>query len=151
MEAAAAGEFHIAVDCANPDRMARFWAQALGYELEGPPVPHQSWKEYWVSVGVPADEVEDGYDSIVDPGGCRPRIWFQQVSEAKAVKNRLRLDLLAGGGWQVSVEERERRVGAEASRLVEAGAVQRHIMDSADANHHASAMADPEGNEFDIV
>lgn len=79
--------FQITIDCADPDRMARFWALALGYRLQEPPAPHGTWREYWVSVGVPEDEAEDGYDSIVDPGGDGPRIWFQQVPEAKVVKN----------------------------------------------------------------
>lgn len=69
--------YQITVDCADPDRMARFWAEALGYQLEEPPAGSATWRDYWMSVGVPEDEVGDGYDSIVDPVGGRPRIWFQ--------------------------------------------------------------------------
>lgn len=75
--------YQITVDCAEPDRMARFWALALGYELEGPPPSHRSWREYWISVGVPEDEVEEGYDSIVDPNGIRPRVWFSTCPSRK--------------------------------------------------------------------
>lgn len=143
--------YQITIDCADPDRMARFWAQALGYKLEEPPAPHQGWRDYWVSVGVSEDEAEDGYDSIIDPSGNGPRIWFQRVPEAKTIKNRLHLDLLVGGGRGVPLEERKRRVVAEGVRLAGAGAVERHTMDQPEFDHFYLAMADPEGNEFDVV
>lgn len=143
--------FQITIDCGDPDRMARFWAPALGCRLQEPPAPHGTWREYWLSVGVPEDEAEDGYDSMVDPGSDGPRIWSQQVPEAKVVKNRLHFDLLVGGGWGVAPEERKRRVLAEGARLVGIGAIERHTMDQPGSNRFALAMADPEGNEFDIV
>ena len=143
--------YQIAVDCTDPDRMARFWAPPLGYELEAPPGDHVSWRDYWVSVGVPEDEVGDGYDSIIDPAGHRPRIWFQQVPETKTIKNRIHFDLLVGGGRAVPLEERKQRVVAAAAALVAAGAVERHTMDSPEMGHFAIALVDPEGNEFDVV
>ncbi len=141
----------VTVDCADPDAQARFWASALRYELQGPPPPHVSWRDYWISVGVPADEVEDGFDAIVDPTGRGPRIWFQHVPEPKTAKNRLHFDLLVGGGRSVPLEERKRRVHSEADRLQVLGAAVRHVMDNSEHNHYAIAMADPEGNEFDVV
>lgn len=143
--------FQITVDCNDPDRLARFWAEALHYDLQGPPDGHDSWRAFWLSVGVSEDEVEEGYDSIVDPSGAAPRIWFQSVPEGKLVKNRLHLDLLVGGGRTVPLEERRRRVDDEAGRLIALGAIRRDTMDSSDQDHYAVAMADPEGNEFDIV
>ena len=144
--------FQITVDCADPDRMARFWSGALrGYELQGPPEPHATWREYWISVGLPEHEVDDGYDSVVDSTGASPRVWFQQVPEAKSIKNRLHFDLLVGGGRKVPIEVRKERVRAEAARLVGIGATQVGEMDSPEYDHFAIAMADPEGNEFDIV
>jgi len=145
------GEYQVTFDCADPDRMARFWAVALGYELQSPPAPHASWRAYWLSVGVPEDEAGDGYDSIIDPVGRQPRIWFQQVPEAKRVKNRLHFDLLVGGGRTVPIAERKRRVMAEAARLTAAGATEIRVMDSPEIDHYVIAMADPEGNEFDVV
>ena len=29
--------YQLVIGCADPDRLARFWAAALGYELEPPP------------------------------------------------------------------------------------------------------------------
>ena len=143
--------YQITIDCADPDTLARFWAPMLGYELEGPPQPHASWKDYWISVGVPEDEVEDGYDSIVDPAGIRPRIWFQQVPEPKQLKNRLHFDLLVGGGRSVDLDERKQRVRQAADHASTLGASELRVMDNSEYNHFAIAMADPEGNEFDIV
>ncbi len=141
--------YQITVDCADPDRLARFWAAALGYDLEDPPGGFATWRDYWLSVGVPVEEAEDGYDSIVDPDGTRPRIWFQQVPEPKTLKNRLHFDLLVGGGRSVAIEERARRVRAEAARLAGLGATLLRVGDT--PGHFFIAMADPEGNEFDVV
>ena len=141
--------YQITIDCADPDRLARFWAEALGYRLEEPPGGFATWSEYWVSVGVPVEEAGDGYDSIVDPDGARPRVWFQQVPEAKTLKNRFHFDLLVGGGRSVPFDERRRRVRAEADRLVGLGATELRAAET--PGHFFIAMADPEGNEFDVV
>jgi catechol 2,3-dioxygenase-like lactoylglutathione lyase family enzyme len=84
-----ATRIQVTIDCADPDRLARFWAEALGYRLQEPPDGFDSWQAYWVSRGLPPEEVEDGYDAIVDPDGVGPRIWFQPVPEGKVVKNPL--------------------------------------------------------------
>jgi hypothetical protein len=73
--------FQLVIDCADPDLLARFWAAALGNELEAPPAGFTSWDAYWRDVGVPADELGTGPDCIVDPGGRGPRIWLQAVPE----------------------------------------------------------------------
>ena len=99
----------LVIDCADPRRLAAFWTDALGYRLEEPPDGAESWQAYWAARGLPPEEVEDGYFSIVDPDGVRPRIWFQPVPEPKVVKNRLHLDLGVGGGRRVPLEARRRR------------------------------------------
>ena len=143
-----ATQSQVTIDCADPGRLARFWADALGYRLEEPPDGFASWQDYWVSRGLPPEEVEDGYDSIVDPDGVRPRIWFQPVPEPKVVKNRVHLDLGVSGGRQVPLATRRRRVDAEAERLVAAGATRLRVLSEEAVDHYAVVMADPEGNEF---
>src|SRR3954470_21333795 len=96
----------LVVACAAPDRLAHFWASALGSVVAPPPSGFDSWRAYWRSVGVPDEELDDGDDSIVDPEGGRPRIWFQKVPEGKVVKNRLHLDVQASGGRGVPMEVR---------------------------------------------
>jgi len=71
--------YQLVIDCTDPDRLARFWAAALGYLLEPPPAGFGSWDEYWRDVGVPEDELGVGADSVVDPEGGGPRIRFQVV------------------------------------------------------------------------
>jgi catechol 2,3-dioxygenase-like lactoylglutathione lyase family enzyme len=141
-------KIQVTFDCADPDRLARFWAEALGYRLEEPPDGFATWQDYWVSRGLPPEEVEGGYDSIVDPDGVRPRIWFQPVPEGKVVKNRLHLDLGVSGGRGVPLETRRRRIDAEAERLVAAGATRLRVLSREGVDHYGVVMADPEGNEF---
>jgi catechol 2,3-dioxygenase-like lactoylglutathione lyase family enzyme len=143
-----ATRMQVTIDCADPGRLAKFWATALGYRLEEPPDGFASWQEYWVSRGLPPEEVEDGYDSIVDPDGVGPRVWFQPVPEAKVVKNRVHLDLDVGGGRTAPLAERRRRVDAEADRLVAAGATRFRVLSEEAVDHYGVVMRDPEGNEF---
>ncbi|MFG3340878.1 VOC family protein [Glycomyces sp. NPDC048151] len=148
-------DLQVTIDCADPQRMVAFWAEALGYEPEPPPEGHATWRAYWVSVGVPDDELPpdggDVCDSLVDPAGRGPRVWFQQVPEPKTSKNRWHFDLKVGGGRGVPRDVRKERVTATVERLVKAGATLQRINDDPDSGHYAAAMKDPEGNEFDIV
>jgi hypothetical protein len=143
-----ATRIQVTIDCADPGRLARFWAEALGYQLEEPPAGFATWQSYWVSRGLPQEEVEDGYDSIVDPDGVGPRIWFQPVPEPKVVKNRVHLDLGVSGGRQVPLATRRQRVDAEADRLVGAGATRLRVLAEEAVDHYGVVLQDPEGNEF---
>ncbi|MFZ0666624.1 MAG: VOC family protein [Acidimicrobiales bacterium] len=84
------------------------------------------------------------------PGGP-PRIWFQVVPETKSIKNRLHLDIDAGGGRAVPIDTRRQRVDAEASRLAGLGAAIAGVLYQEGLDHYGVAMTDPEGNEFDIA
>jgi|SRR5680860_1197295 len=143
-----ATRIQITIDCADPALLTRFWATALGYVVPDPPAGFDDWTAYWRSVGVPEDELGDGDDSLVDPDGVGPKLWFQPVPEGKVVKNRLHLDLDVGGGRDVSLETRKQRVDAEARRLAAAGASTLRVLDTEAIDHYAVVMADPEANEF---
>ena len=43
----------ITFDCADPDRLAHFWAELLGYELDPPPPGYDSWEAWLTEHGVP--------------------------------------------------------------------------------------------------
>jgi hypothetical protein len=146
-----ANRFQLVIDCADPEPLARFWAAALGYELEPPPAGFAGWDDYWREVGVPEEELGAGPDRIIDPAGGGPRIWFQVVPEGKAIKNRFHLDVLVGGGRSVPLAERRQRVDAEARRLAELGATMVRVLSEEGLDHYGMAMTDPEGNEFDIA
>lgn len=150
-----ATEFQLTVDCSDPAAMVRFWSVALNYVPEPPPAGFDSWHAFLTSIGVPEDELaedlaggSDLCESVSDPDGRGPRIWFQKVPEGKQVKNRWHLDLEVGGGRGLPLAERRRRIEAEARRLVAAGARQLGELDQDGLDHYAITLADPEGNEF---
>jgi hypothetical protein len=144
--------YQLVIDCADPDRQARFWAAALGYELAPPPDGFATWQDYYRHLGVPDEELTDGADRISDPQGGGPAIWFQVVPEAKppTVKNRLHIDVHASGDRTAPLETRKKRVDAEAERLVALGATKTVVLFQEGLDHYAVGMKDPEGNEFDI-
>lgn len=116
----------IVFDCARPASTARFWAAALdGYAV----APYDDAELARLrSLGV--TDIEDDPTVLVEPTEAGPRLFFQRVPEAKGVKNRVHLDLLAAD------------LQAETLRLTALGA-------SVQARHPDHlVMADPEGNEF---
>jgi hypothetical protein len=146
-------EWQLVIDCADPARLVRFWATALGYVHPAPPNGQASWRDYYLSIGVPEEELGDGdvVDRLVDPSGLGPAIWFQQVPEHKTLKNRLHLDLKVGGGRSVPRSQRRSRVDAVVAELSAAGATVTRIDDSPEQDHYSVLMGDPEGNEFCVV
>ena len=142
--------YQLVIDCTDPDRQARFWAAALGYVLAPPPSGFATWNDYYRDLGVPEEELVDGADRISDPQGGGPAIWFNVVSEAKVVKNRLHIDVHASGDRSDPMEVRKQRVDAEAQRLTGLGATITVVMQQDGLDHYAVGMKDPEGNEFDI-
>jgi hypothetical protein len=138
--------FQLTFDCASPDRLADFWSQALGYQLQPPPPGFESWPAFLTAQSVPTSEW-DRASAIVDPDGIRPRIYFQRVPEKKTAKNRLHLDVNVGGGQEVPVEERKVRVLSEVERLKTLGATdERGAID--ENGEFWVRLNDPEGNEF---
>ncbi len=86
----------VTVDCANPGTLAAFWSLALGYAEASPPQGFASWAEWLEHAGIPPEEWDDGA-YIEDPDGVRPSISFLKVPEPKVAKNRVHLDIQAGG------------------------------------------------------
>ena len=78
-------------------------------------------------------------------------MWFQQVPEPKAVKNRIHFDLKVGGGRDVPLAVRTQRVTATVERLTGAGASVLRVNDEPDLGQYAVVLADPEGNEFCVA
>ena len=135
----------VTFDCADPDRLATFWATALGYKKQNPPTGYASWPEFLAAQGVPEDQW-NAASAIVDPEGIGPRIYFQHVPEPKTVKNRVHLDVNVGGGRDVPDDERRGRVNAAVERLLGAGATR--LRACAEHGEYWVVMHDPEGNEF---
>jgi glyoxalase superfamily protein len=135
----------VVMDCADPARLAAFWAIALGYEVQPPPEGFDSWEAFLGSVGVPESDW-NSRSAVVDPGGEGPRLFFQRVPEPKTVKNRVHVDVNAGGGREVPDDERRARVASKVEELVAAGASVFKEFDQ--GGEHWVVMQDPEGNEF---
>ena len=79
-------------DCADPRRVATFWAQALGFDLSEDPDQTGAY--------------------IADPSGKIAGMFFQPVPEPKTAKNRVHLDVRPTGSM---AEEVERLKGLGAS------------------------------------
>lgn len=109
--------FGLVLDCADPDRLASFWSAALRYTVAG---AAGSYVALYPLAG----------------RGAGPKLLLQRVTEAKAGKNRMHLDIDADD------------IDAEAARLQALGA---RLVDREPCHEHGTTwlvMADPEGNEF---
>jgi hypothetical protein len=124
--------------------------------LEPPPEGFATWDDWRRDIGLPDSELGIGADSIIDPRGEGPRIWFRMEPDAKVVKNRLHLDIHVSGGRtviearSVPLATRRQRVDAEARRLADLGATITGALSAEGLDAYAVGMKDPEGNEFDI-
>ncbi|WP_017556596.1 VOC family protein [Nocardiopsis baichengensis] len=116
----------LAIDCADPGSLARFWCAVLDYEV--------------------LDE-EDGVVTIVPstqpdlkerPGPIPPALTLAAVPEGKTVKNRLHID----------VNPTDRSQEEEVTRLQALGA--RHT-DMGQKEETWTVLTDPEGNEFCVL
>lgn len=108
----------LVIDCGDPGRVARFWAEALDWVIS------QSEDPEWVV------EPREGSreDCVVAD------LLFVKVPEPKTIKNRLHFDL------------RPEDLSAEVARLEGLGAIHVDVGQGDDVPW--VVMADPEGNEF---
>ena len=122
-------ELQVTFDCAEPVRVAQFWAEVLGYEAT-----------------VPTPEEPGSWAVCADPTGKGPRMYFQRVPEGKVVKNRVHLDVRVGTG--LVGEERLAALEAECARLIPLGATRFELLLADGENESCLVMQDVEGNEF---
>jgi len=134
--------FQIAIDCADPHSLARFWAGVVGYQVED----HHDGVERMIAAGYADRDAAVEIDgrlqwatatACFDPDGRGPRLLFQQVPETKTVKDRIHLDLHFPTDGNAEVE-----------RIIELGATR--LWDGQQGPHTWITLADPEGNEFCI-
>ena len=136
-------EFQVTFDCAQPERVARFWCEVLGYVVPPPPEGFASWEDYERSL--PPEQHGSAF-ACVDPTGVGPRLFFQRVPEGKVVKNRVHLDVRVGTG--LVGEERLAALEAECARLLPLGATRVRLLEADEENESCLVMQDVEGNEF---
>jgi predicted enzyme related to lactoylglutathione lyase len=95
---------------------------------------------FWAdTLGRQVADGADAHDAVVIPSDlvdAGPRLAFHQVPDDKAVKNRVHLDLAT------------RDLDGETARLIELGAT---IVNTITGQARWITIADPEGNEFDLI
>src|SRR3977135_3632692 len=138
-------QFQVTFDCAEPERVARFWCEGLGYVV--PPSPRGFATRYRFGRSLPPEKQGSAF-AATDPTGVGPRLFFQRVPEGKVVKNRVHLDVRVGTG--LVGEERLAVLQAGCARLVALGAVRVRVLLADDDNESCIVMQDIEGNEFDL-
>ncbi|CAM5670762.1 VOC family protein [Streptomyces narbonensis] len=113
----------LVVDCVDPDRLAVFWSEVLGY----------------VELG----REDDGSIEIGPPGtgfgGPQPTMVLSPSSDPRTGKLRLHID----------VSPTDRDQDAELARLLALGARPADVGQDGTENWHV--LADPEGNEFCLL
>ncbi|RAJ58938.1 hypothetical protein K378_04798 [Streptomyces sp. Amel2xB2] len=119
----------LAIDCADPGALARFWCAVLDYE-----VLEENDDEGTVTIGSPSAP-----DARAQVGPVPPRLTFARVPEGKTGKNRLHLD----------VNATDREQDAEVQRLLGLGARYAEVGQSGEESW--VCLTDPEGNEFCVL
>ena len=93
-------------------------------------------------------EDRERYHVVVDPNGVGPRVVFQKVSEAKAVKNRWHLDIDMVDR-SLPEDQHDRILEAGIAALVDRGATE--VQRFEETVGRWVLMTDPEGNEFCVL
>jgi hypothetical protein len=138
-------DFQVVIDSVAPHELADWWAETLGWPVEQ---QDEAFIQRMVESGAASEADTTRHRGALvwrigaalnspDPG--RPRVLFQQVPEAKTVKNRVHLDV------RVGPDRRE----AEVARLLERGATE--LWRGAQGPFEWVTLADPEGNEFCVT
>ncbi|MFG3504989.1 VOC family protein [Streptomyces sp. NPDC047821] len=113
----------LVIDAADPERLAAFWSEVLGY--------------------VEIEREDDGSIAIGPPGagfgGPQPVLVIGPTSEPRAGKLRLHIDVSATDRDQEAELERLLTLGAEPADVGQSGTESWHV------------LADPEGNEFCLL
>jgi catechol 2,3-dioxygenase-like lactoylglutathione lyase family enzyme len=111
----------LVIDCRDPEALAAWWAEVLGYRV-------LSREEGEVEIGP-----EAGF------GGAAPTLVFGRVPDPSPGKPRLHLDLNAT----------DRDQDEELQRLLDLGATQADVGQTGEESWHV--LADPEGNPFCLL
>lgn len=117
----------LTVDCQDPERLAAFWCAVLDFKVI-------DRSEDKVEIGSWVPGIEE-----IRARQMPPTMQFIRVPEGKTVKNRLHLDV---SPIDASTED-------EVNRLLGLGATRTNVGQGPDRSW--VVMADPEGNEFDVV
>ncbi|MQY07449.1 VOC family protein [Actinomadura macrotermitis] len=110
------------IDCHDPQRLADFWCEVLGFSVLGTDVDGS------IQIGPPQGA-----------GGVQPTLLFSPTTDPKVGKLRMHFD----------VNATDRDQDAELERLLAAGARPADVGQTGEESWHV--LADPEGNEFCLL
>lgn len=111
----------LVIDCTDPERLAEFWCQVLGFVV-------LDRDEGAVEIGP-----QEGF------GGLQPTLIFSPTTDARVGKLRQHIDINAT----------DRDQEAELERLLALGARPADVGQTGDESWHV--LQDPEGNEFCLL
>jgi catechol 2,3-dioxygenase-like lactoylglutathione lyase family enzyme len=123
--------YSVVIDCKDVAAQSRWWAEVLGWQIA-----YQADDEV---VLAPPQAVDQTRSIPLSERG--PGLVFVPVSEGKAVKNRLHIDLAPPADGDQAAEVR--RLQALGARLADVGQDPGAVT--------WVVMADPEGNEFCVL
>jgi catechol 2,3-dioxygenase-like lactoylglutathione lyase family enzyme len=113
----------IVVDSRDPQKLADFYCQVLGYEVR------EQERDDWVEIGPPG----------APEYGPVPTLLFQAIPDPTPGKNT----------WHLDVNATDRDQDAELERLLALGATRAHVGQTGEESWHV--LADPEGNVFCLL
>lgn len=138
-------EFQVTIDSNSPHTQAKWWAEALGWQVEP---SNEDFIRGLIAAGQAGEDDTEIFEgtlvwkvgaAISDPETpARPRVLFQLVPEGKTVKNRMHFDIRAGDDRDALVD-----------KLVAAGATV--LYRESQGPYDWVTMTDPEGNEFCVA
>jgi hypothetical protein len=125
----------VVFDCVDAAPLARFWSAALGWSV----APYDEDELERLAARGIYDPVDDPSVMVEPPDESDlPVLFFTEVPEEKVGKNRVHLDLAAGGPLEEEVQRLE-GLGAQVRNWAE------------DGPRMWCVMLDPQGNEFCVV
>jgi hypothetical protein len=140
--------FQLVIDCRDPHVLAEWWAETMGWQVEP---QDEAFIRSMIEQGHATEAETRTYrgalvwreGAAIHPAAPespdRQRWLFQEVPEAKTVKNRLHIDIRTGPDTDLD---------AVRASLVARGATVLH--EGRQGPHTWVTMADPGGNEFCI-
>jgi hypothetical protein len=140
-------DFQVVIDTGEPHRLADWWADALGWQVEP---SNEAFIRSMIEKGHATEDDTTTHNgalvwkagaAIRHPDGLEraPRVLFQLVAEPKTVKNRVHLDVRVGAD---NIEPVVERLTAKGAKVLHRGR---------QGPNWWITIADPEGNELCIT
>src|ERR1700727_897890 len=88
-------QIQVTFDCAEPERVARFWCEVLGDVVPPPPEGLATWADF--DRALPPEHQGSAF-ACIDASCASTRLFFQPVPAGKVAKSRPHVDVRVGTG-----------------------------------------------------